>query len=232
MFPVASAVGAMLVLTAGIAVVRLELFRATAARPAAGSTGPATPDMPSGQPSSTPAAASPTPEVSKTPACPFAVSGGVCPPPPPAPSAPGKTWQVSFAEEFTGSSYDRAKLTPCFDWNYGACTNTFNNGREHYQPSQVVVSNGTAKLIAAPLNPPFESDSCQNGKCTYQAGLLSTARAKADSRPYLFAFTYGYVEARLKFPATQGFFTAFWMLPADRSYTYPVSYYTSPSPRD
>jgi len=135
-------------------------------------------------------------------------------------AATGKKWKVSFAEEFSGTSYDHSKLTPCFDWNSGGCTSTFNNGREHYQPSQVVVSGGTAKLIAAPLNPPFATSACQNGSCTYKAGLLSTARASSSSSKYLYSFTYGYVESRFKFPATQGFFTAFWMLPADPSYNY------------
>jgi len=139
---------------------------------------------------------------------------------PPIGPAAGKQWRLAFAEEFNGTSLDRSKLTPCFDWNTGDCTSTFNHGREHYQPSQVVVSNGTAKLIAAPLSPAYSSSACQNSSCTYKAGLLSTARAQAGSANYLYAFTYGYVEARFKFPATQGFFTAFWMLPADPSYNY------------
>ena len=37
---------------------------------------------------------------------------------------------------------------------------------------------------------------------------------------YLFPFTYGYVEARIKYPAVPGFFTAFWMLPTDPTYEY------------
>jgi Glycosyl hydrolases family 16 len=136
-------------------------------------------------------------------------------------AADGKQWKLAFSEEFIGGDYDHRKLTPCFDWNTGDCTSTFNNGREHYQPSQVVVSNGTAKLIAAPLSPPFPSSACQNGSCTYKAGLLSTARPRADNGSnYLYKFTYGYVEARIKFPATRGFFTAFWMLPADPGYNY------------
>ncbi|HWZ65883.1 MAG TPA: glycoside hydrolase family 16 protein, partial [Patescibacteria group bacterium] len=138
---------------------------------------------------------------------------------PPAAATNGKHWDVSFTEEFNGAGYDPNKLTPCFDWNTGDCTSTFNNGREHYQPSQVVVSNGTAKLIASPLSPPFASSACQNGSCTYKAGLLSTARPNASSN-YLYKFTYGYVESRFKFPATQGFFTAFWMLPADPTFNY------------
>lgn len=136
-------------------------------------------------------------------------------------AAPGKAWRVSFAEEFNGSDYDRAKLTPCFDWNYGGCTSSFNQGREHYDPSQIRVSGGTAKLVAEPHSPPIPSGGCLNGQCTYLSGLLSTARPRADNgSDYLYQFTYGYVEARLKFPATQGFFTAFWMLPTDTTYTY------------
>ncbi|MFI5913013.1 family 16 glycosylhydrolase [Dactylosporangium sp. NPDC051541] len=140
---------------------------------------------------------------------------------PPIAAAAGKQWKTSFSEEFTGTSLNTSKLSPCFDWNTGDCTSTFNDGREHYQPSQVVVSGGTAKLIAAPLSPAYKTSACQNGACTYKAGLLSTARPNANAgSKYLYAFTYGYVESRFKFPATQGFFTAFWMLPTDTSYNY------------
>ena len=152
--------------------------------------------------------------------CAFPVSGGVCPIAPPLAAATGKHWTVSFDEEFSGSALNTSKLSPCFDWNSGDCTSTFNHGREHYQPSQVVVSNGTAKLIAATLSPPYSDSGCRNGTCTYKAGLLSTARPNSSASNYLYSFKYGYVESRFKFPATQGFFTAFWMLPADPSYNY------------
>jgi beta-glucanase (GH16 family) len=141
--------------------------------------------------------------------------------PPPAPALSGNQWQLKFAEEFDGTAYDHSKLTPCFDWNYGDCTVTFNQGYERYLPSQVAVSNGTAKLVAAPLSPAYSSSGCYDGSCIYKAGLLSTARRNAgNGSAYLYKFTYGYVEARMKFPATQGFFTAFWLLPADPSYSY------------
>ncbi len=140
---------------------------------------------------------------------------------PPIAAPAGKQWNLSFSEEFGGSDYDHSKLTPCFDWNYGDCTNSFNTGREAYLPSQVRVSNGTAKLVAEPLNPPKASSGCLNGQCTYKSGLLSTARPNAaNGSDYLYKFTYGYVESRMKVPATQGIFTAFWMLPADPSYVY------------
>jgi hypothetical protein len=136
-------------------------------------------------------------------------------------AARGKQWAVTFDEEFNGSDYDHGKLTPCFDWNTGNCTASFNHGRERYLPSQVTVSKGTAKLTAAPLLPAYPSTACQNGTCTYKAGLLSTARPDANNdSDYLYKFTYGYVESRIKFPATKGFFTAFWMLPADPGHNY------------
>jgi hypothetical protein len=141
---------------------------------------------------------------------------------PPAPAAPDKTWHVAFSEEFNGNDYDHNKLSPCFDWNYAnACTDTFNQGKETYRPDQVRVSDGTAKLVAEPLVPPMPDDACYEGLCTYKAGLLSTARPNADSGgQYLFPFTYGYVETRLKYPAVPGFFTAFWMLPTNPTYEY------------
>jgi len=143
----------------------------------------------------------------------------------PAPVAAGKTWQLTFFEEFNGASYDPNKLTPCFDWNYGACSGTFNKGRDWYNPSQIVVNSGSAKLIATPGRDPNCSPGGNPGPnpCTYKSGLLSTARKRATdpATAYLYSFTYGYVEGRLKRPpATPGFFTAFWMLPANPSYNY------------
>ena len=186
--------------------------------PTDGSGVPVTTDDPAATPTGTPTA---TPTSRPTATRPPSRTGGAVTGGPPFAPASGKRWRLSFSEEFNGSGYDRSKLTPCFDWNYGGCTNSFNNGREHYDPAQVVVSNGTAKLIAGPLSPPLASNGCQGGSCTYKAGLLSTARPRADNgSDYLYKFTYGYVESRLKFPATRGFFTAFWMLPADPSYSY------------
>jgi hypothetical protein len=68
------------------------------------------------------------------------------------------------------TALDLTKLTPCFDWNFGGCTNSFNTGRERYLPSQVQVSNGTAKLVAEPLVPPYANGACYQGQCTYKAG--------------------------------------------------------------
>ena len=220
-------IGLALIVLAGLGLVGLVVLRSGGSRTQPIQLLPPLSDSPTASsaaasPSTT---AGPTLSATAKPAptsgsCAFPQTGGVCPIAPPIAAAAGKRWTVSFSEEFSGTTYDKNKLTPCFDWNSGDCTSTFNNGREHYQPSQVVVSGGTAKLIAAPLSPPYANSACQNGSCTYKAGLLSTARARANMPDYLYKFTYGYVESRFKFPATQGFFTAFWMLPADPSYVY------------
>lgn len=144
-----------------------------------------------------------------------------CLPAPPAPVANGKQWTVGFSEEFNSTDYDHTKLTPCFDWNYGDCTSSFNNGYEHYLPGQVRLSGGMAHLMAEPLSPPYTDNACYTGRCTYKAGLLSTARPSAtNGSDYLYKFTYGYVEASLKPATQQGFFVAFWMIPADPTYNY------------
>jgi beta-glucanase (GH16 family) len=150
--------------------------------------------------------------------CTGVVSGNTCYPAPPATAAAGKQWQLAYQEEFDGSNLNTAKLTPCPDWG---CSGSFNTGRERYAASQVKVSDGTAKLIAAPASTPQTNTGCYQGVCDYVAGLVSTARPRPDSTvDYLYAFTYGYVEARLKVPASRGIFTAFWMLPASTNYTY------------
>ena len=142
--------------------------------------------------------------------------------PPPVATAAGFRWSLILAEEFDGNDYNHDRLSPCFDWNVGDCTSSFNQGREHYQPSQITVGDGTAKLVAAPLAPPFANHACFEGSCNYKSGLLSTCRPNADDgSPYLFTFAYGYLESRLKVPGTQGFFSALTVLPADPSFVYP-----------
>lgn len=140
---------------------------------------------------------------------------------PPISPAPGKSWNLVFAEEFNGDSYDHSKLTPCFDWNYGSCTATFNKGKEIYRPEQVQVKDGHANLVAEPLPVPEPNEACFEGMCSYKSGMISTARPSAHGNAdYLYEFTYGYVEAKVMFPAKPGFATAFWLLPANRRYDY------------
>jgi beta-glucanase (GH16 family) len=136
---------------------------------------------------------------------------------PPVAADAGKNWNLKFSEDFDGNSVDLNKWTPCFSWagDYSGCTTSFNAGREAYQPSQVQLSNGTAKLIAEPANPKIWG-------LDYKSGLLSTTNKPSSitgvvQGPSLYKFTYGYVEARIKMPPQKGFFSAFWMLPVSKA---------------
>ena len=148
---------------------------------------------------------------------------GASRPVPPIEAPPGKSWNLIYDVNFDGSSLEESKLTPCFDWNYGDCTSTFNHGKEHYLPSQVRLSDGVAHLVAEPLDPAYNDSACFEGQCTYKSGLVSTARPDVSGK-YLFTFTYGYVEARMKLPRSPGMFSAFWMVPAvtDNKYNYEI----------
>lgn len=134
---------------------------------------------------------------------------------PPAPSVAtpaGSSWKLAFSEEFSQTAIDKSKVTPCFSWawTYDDCTVSFNNGREAYQPEQVRVADGVARLVAEP-----NSDLIW-GK-DYRSGLLSTTNRPMSSRnpASLYKFRYGYVEGRMKLPRERGLFSAFWMLPPD-----------------
>jgi Glycosyl hydrolases family 16 len=164
------------------------------------------------------AAAIPLPTACAPPTPPVAPSAGAIPTPPIA-APPGKSWTLDFNVDFDGTSLDTSKLKSCFDWDVGHCTSSFNSGKEHYLPDQVQLSNGAAHLVAEPLSPPYSDNACYDGVCTYKSGLLSTARPDQSS-PYLYSFTYGYVEARLKLPTTPGMFSAFWLVPARPDYQY------------
>jgi beta-glucanase (GH16 family) len=143
--------------------------------------------------------------------------------PPPAPVSSGNVWQLNFDEEFDGTDYDHNKFTPCFDWNFGDCTYSFNNGYEKYDPAQITVSGGFARFKAEPMSPTIANSACYQGVCRYKAGLLATSRKNGGdpATSYLYTFKYGYAEASLKIPAGQGFYTSWWMLPAATDFNYP-----------
>jgi beta-glucanase (GH16 family) len=138
--------------------------------------------------------------------------------PPVAP--PDTTWRRAFFEDFDGTGLDRFKLSPCFDWNTGDCTSSFNRGREAYRPEQVTVDGGVARLKAQPAKP-TPNPACLDSNCSYHSGMLSTARPNVTAESsYLYQYRYGYAEARMRLPSVQGFLGAFWLIPADPSYHY------------
>lgn len=170
-----------------------------------------------------------TPSAGPTPAPPTTAPTTSTPPTtvpssvsPPAAAGSGKTWALAFSDDFDAATLDASKWTPCFSWapSLSTCTYSFNNGRERYQPGQVRLSNGTAKLVAEPV----PGGDGGNPSKTYRSGLLSTTNRPGQTGS-IFSYQYGYAEARLKVPSQRGFFTAWWLLPPDPgrySYAYEI----------
>ena len=79
-----------------------------------------------------------------------------------------------------------------------------------FSPSEVTVSAGAAVLTAERSNANCPGEGWPTD---YQAGYLDTEPIKAVGHPG-FVFRYGYAEVRMKVPAGNGLFPAFWLKPA------------------
>ena len=115
------------------------------------------------------------------------------------------SFDISWSDEFTGDA-----LNTSF-WNYdigngGSNPGWGNNEKQYYtnREDNVQVNNGTLKLIA-------KGESINGFK--YSSGRINTSgKIKVG---------YGYCEARIKLPAENGIWPAFWMLGADEPKGWP-----------
>lgn len=115
-----------------------------------------------------------------------------------------------FADEFEGTALNAANWHTCFWWSTISCSIESNNELELYTANNVSVANGALQLQAR-----REQAVGWNGKSyDYTSGMISSGGRKYETPPG-FTFKYGYVEARVKVPAGQGLWPAFWLLPAN-----------------
>jgi beta-glucanase (GH16 family) len=121
-------------------------------------------------------------------------------------SPPAGTWHQIFADEFSGTSLDSGKWSTCYTFG---CSNANNGELEWYQAGNDTVSSGLLHLTAKK-----EAINAYN----YTSGMVATSGANATTPPK-FAFKYGYLEMSAQVPRGNGFWPAFWMLPA--SYKWP-----------
>lgn len=114
----------------------------------------------------------------------------------------------SFSEEFDSFSASASGIGTTWKTTYKIYdqlrTLSTNKEAEYYSDISVGVdpfslADGVLDITAAPGNNPLG--------LAYNSGLITTARS--------FAQLYGYFEARVALPAGQGFWPAFWLLPAD-----------------
>ena len=134
--------------------------------------------------------------------------------PEPAPIGPdyhptGKGWELSWSDEFEGTSLDPQKWSPQIEcWGGG------NDEKQCYtdRSDNVEVVNGLLRLIALEesFTGPNRADDQTQRTQPYTSGKVLT-RGLAD-------WTYGRFEMRAKLPEGQGAWPAFWMLAASDTY--------------
>ena len=139
---------------------------------------------------------------------------------PPAPSGASDApigqrsgWQLIFQDEFAGGALDHGKWVNCYLWANLGCYKTNGGELEWYMPDAATVAGGALQLQAR-RRPTVGSD---GHIYAYSSGLIASGRSGYDPADApRFAFQYGYVEMRARVPAGRGFWSAFWLLRADR----------------
>ncbi|QHS63782.1 family 16 glycosylhydrolase [Chitinophaga agri] len=104
--------------------------------------------------------------------------------------AAAKSYQLIWSDEFDGTSLNTSK------WQYENGNLGVNNEKQFYQTQNVSVSNGNLVITARKETV---------GGQPYTSGRINTNGGK-------FSTTYGRIESRIKLPAIQGLWPAFWML--------------------
>ncbi|MFO1419044.1 MAG: family 16 glycosylhydrolase [Methylotetracoccus sp.] len=120
------------------------------------------------------------------------------------PGAATAGWQLTFADEFSGSTVDSTKWIRTDAW--GNRGYPAQGELECYLPSNFSLSGGVLSIIAKEENQP----SClptNPDPTRYSSGMLTTAKS--------FQQQYGYFEIRARLPKGKGLWPAFWLLPAD-----------------
>lgn len=129
-------------------------------------------------------------------------TGEAAPEPTPEPApAPTPERELIFADEFGGTALDTSKWSSGYPWtNPDGNYNRSTGEQQVYLPRNIVVSDGTVKLIA--------KRESVNGR-PYTSGMISSDPRNGAG----FLHTYGYIEARIKVPGGKGMWPAFWNLP-------------------
>ena len=104
-----------------------------------------------------------------------------------------------WEDEFNGSSLDGSKWVHDIGTGSQYGLTGWGNGElQYYQPENLIISDGTAKIVAR--------EEQVNGM------NYSSSKIKTNGK---FSFRHGIVQAKIKTVDGQGFWPAFWMLPSD-----------------
>lgn len=113
---------------------------------------------------------------------------------------PDPCYSLVWADEFDGNSLDPTK------WTYQNGGWNGSNVQNCYTPNNTTVSGGTLQITAA-YEPGHQ---CFNSTTDFTSGFVQTKDVAS--------WTYGYFEARVKVPASNSTWPAFWMSPQDDIY--------------
>lgn len=121
--------------------------------------------------------------------------------------------QLVFEDDFSGDALGDAWST-CYWWQVdGGCTIASNDEEQWYRPEAVAVDGGMVTLTASD-DPQITTD---GSTLPFRSGVITTGHVDNDVEEPGFAFTYGRIEARVRFPDGDGTWPAFWLLAADRT---------------
>jgi beta-glucanase (GH16 family) len=104
-------------------------------------------------------------------------------------------WQLTFQDEFDGSTVDATKWVKRYKWGEAQ----INSELQAYVDDAFQLQSGMLTIVGDKRTATYAGQTFQ-----YASGVLSSVHEQ----------TYGYFEARLKVPAGQGMWPAFWLLGA------------------
>lgn len=134
--------------------------------------------------------------------------------------ASGAAWQVVWSDDFDGATLDRTKWAPEV-----SCWGGGNDERQCYtdRTENVYLEEGVLhlKAQAEQFTGPMFPEGMQGAPGGERTKPYTSGKVRTRG---LASWTYGRFSARMKLPAGQGAWSAFWMMPADDLYgTWPLS---------
>jgi beta-glucanase (GH16 family) len=106
-------------------------------------------------------------------------------------------WELTFSDEFEGTTLDRAKWMD----RYWHGRTHYNNEQQYYAEDGYEVAGGHLRFIA---------EQREMGGMPYTSGMVTSFES--------FSQQYGWFEIRARFPKGQGLWPAFWLLPVTREW--------------
>ena len=119
-------------------------------------------------------------------------------------------YKLVFSDEFDGPQLDGRKWTTCYHWAEklnGILSCATKNELQLFQPDNVTLENGILRLR---VEKETEKVRAYDREHDYTSGMVTSFKK--------FTFKYGYAEVRARMPKGQGFLSAFWTMPIDKTW--------------